>query len=200
MRVGLYFGSFNPIHTGHLGLANYLLNNGLTDELWFVVSPHNPLKNEVDLLDEKERLAMVQLAVAKQKGLRASDVEFQLPRPSYTIDTLRCLSKQYSQHSFSLLIGSDNALLFNQWKEYKSILADYEIRVYPREEFCFANIAKEYPQMQLLEEAPRYNVSSTEIRRLLKKGKNPGKMLTDEVYAYILKNRLYEAYASTKKD
>lgn len=199
MRVGLYFGSFNPIHTGHLGLASYMLNNGLTDELWFVVSPRNPLKNEADLLDEKKRLAMVQLAVAKQKGLRASDVEFQLPRPSYTIDTLRCLSKQYPRHSFSLLIGGDNALLFKQWKEYKSILADYEIWVYPREGFCFANIEKEYPQMHLLE-APHYNMSSTEIRRLLKEGKNPGKMLTDEVYAYILKNRLYQTSAPIKKD
>jgi nicotinate-nucleotide adenylyltransferase len=190
MNIGLYFGSFNPVHTGHLGLAGRLLDDSLVDELWFVLSPCNPLKKQADLLDEHIRLKMLELAIGSHPKMKASDVEFDMPLPSYTIDTLRLLSKQYQEHKFSLLIGSDNALAFDKWKDYRAILSAYPVWVYPRRGYDFQLVAEKYPQMQLLP-TPYYDVSSTEIRKRIAQKKDAGKWLHPSVYQFISENGLY---------
>ena len=190
MRIGIYSGSFNPIHLGHQQLAQYLIENKLVDEVWFVVSPCNPLKNQEDLIDEYIRLEMVVLAIREQHGLKASDIEFTMPIPSYSIDTLHELSSQYPDFQFNLIIGSDNALVFNQWKEYEKLLTEYPVLVYPRSGHDFAEVAQKYPQMQLLD-SPYYDISSTQIRDLIAQKKDVTKWLHPSVYQIIKDNCLY---------
>ena len=188
--VGLYFGSFNPIHLGHLQLAEYLTDNALVDEVWLVVSPCNPLKKQAELLDEHIRLQMVEMSIAHNPRLKASDVEFDLPVPSYTIDTLRFLSSNYPQHNFSLLIGSDNALLFDRWKDYRVISENYRVFVYPRRDYDFNSVADIYPQMQLLP-TPYYDISSSEIRQALAQKKDVNQWLHPDVLKLIESKELY---------
>ncbi|MCL1868561.1 MAG: nicotinate (nicotinamide) nucleotide adenylyltransferase [Paludibacter sp.] len=168
-KTALYFGSFNPIHNGHLGLANYLINNNLSDEVWFVVSPRNPLKNEQELIDEHLRIDMARLAIDGNNCLQTSDIEFDMPKPSFTVDTLKKLQQKFPDVNFSLLIGSDNALVFDKWKDFKAILQMVEILVYPRENFDFKQVKENFPQMKYLEFAPQYKISSTQIRNEIKK-------------------------------
>ena len=190
-RIGIYSGSFNPIHLGHQLLAEYLIDNKLVDEVWFVVSPCNPLKNQEDLIDEYIRLEMVVFAIRDQHGLKASDIEFTMPIPSYSIDTLHELSSQYPNFQFNLIIGSDNALVFDQWKEYKELLNEYPVLVYPRSGHDFAEVAHKYPQMQLLD-SPYYDISSTQIRELIAQKKDVTKWLHPSVYQIIVDNNLYQ--------
>ena len=190
MHVGLYFGSFNPIHLGHLQLAEYLTNNALVDEVWLIVSPCNPLKNQTELLDEHIRLQMVELSIAHNPRLKVSDVEFNLPVPSYTIDTLRFFFSNYSQHSFSLLIGSDNALLFDHWRDYRAILTNCPVFVYPRRGYDFNSVATIYPQMQLLS-TPYYDISSSEIRAAIAQKKDVSRWLHSDVLKFIEEKELY---------
>jgi len=190
MKVGLYFGSFNPVHTGHLNLANYLVDNRIVDETWFVVSPCNPLKQHVDLLDENIRLEILNLAIAGNPKLKVSNIEFSMPVPSYTVDTLEKLSSLYPDVQFYLIIGSDNALVFNRWKNYRKILEHYPILVYPRPGYDFRPVEKNYPQMKLLS-TPDYDISSTEIRKAIAKKEDIAKWLHPAVYRYILDNKLY---------
>jgi nicotinate-nucleotide adenylyltransferase len=190
MRIGIYSGSFNPIHLGHQQLAGYLIDNKLVDEVWFVISPCNPLKKQEDLIDEYIRLEMVVFAIRDQHGLKASDLEFTMPIPSYSIDTLHELSNQYPDFQFTLIIGSDNALVFDQWKEYEKILVEYPILVYPRSGHDFALVAEKYPQMHLLD-TPYYNISSTEIRELIAQKKDVSNWLHPSVYQIIKDNSLY---------
>lgn len=168
MRILLYFGSFNPIHYGHLRLAEYVLNNGDIDELWFVLSLHNPLKSPADLWPEQRRLSLVRQAIDGKNGLKACDVEFSLPKPNYTINTLRHLSAQYPQHTFSILIGEDNYNIFDRWRDWQDIIRNWHIYVYPRE--GTSSDRNRFPQMQWLDQAPHFNISSTEIRQRLSKG------------------------------
>ena len=190
MHIGLYFGSFNPIHLGHLQLAEYLTDNALVDEVWLVVSPCNPLKKQTDLLDEHIRLQIAELSIAHNSRLKVSDVEFNLPVPSYTIDTLHFLSENYPQHNFSLLIGSDNALLFDRWKDYRAILADYPVFVYPRKGYDFNTVADIYPQMRLLS-TPYYDISSSEIRADIAQKKDVSQWLHPDVLKFIEQKKLY---------
>ena len=132
MKIGLYFGSFNPVHNGHLQIAETILAKSDLKKIWFVVSPQNPLKKKNDLLNQKDRLQMVKLALKGNKNFSASDVEFHLPVPSYTIDTLSFLAKKFPQHTFSVIIGSDNLSKIHLWKNYETLLNDYEIFVYCR--------------------------------------------------------------------
>lgn len=132
MNIGIFSGSFNPIHIGHLALANYLCEYGDLDEVWFMVTPHNPLKEENELMDDKLRLKLVQLATEGYPKFRASDFEFHLPRPSYTVHTLDALKRTYPQHTFHLVIGSDNWRLFHRWYESERIIAENHLLVYPR--------------------------------------------------------------------
>jgi nicotinate-nucleotide adenylyltransferase len=191
-KTGLFFGSFNPIHIGHLILANYILENSDMDELWFVVSPQNPFKEKKSLLKDHNRLDMVQLAVKNYSKMRASNVEFSLPTPSYTIDTLTHLKEKYPDHSFSLIMGEDNLAGLKKWKNSDLLVQNHHIIVYPR---VFANKTseKEYFQHENISviKAPVIELSATEIWMMIKEGKNVRPMLPPEVFEYLDGSNFY---------
>lgn len=189
--IGLFFGSFNPIHLGHTNLAEYIFRFSGVDEIWFIVSPRNPLKEQSELIDENLRLKMLQLATGDKDYLVASDIEFDLPKPSYTIKTLKTLSEIFPEDDFILLIGSDNMQIFDQWKDYQTILDDYSVLVYPREGYPYEEYEEMYPEMQILEEAPFFDVSSTQIRELIKNNQDVSHWLHADVYQFIKENNLY---------
>ncbi len=173
-RIGIYGGSFNPVHFGHIGLAKWITENSDLDELWFLVSPNNPLKSVQSLAPEEERLAAVQQAIQDIPRLKASDFEFTLPRPSYTANTLRALQQAYPDYEFTLIIGEDNLSIFHQWREYEFILANFRLFVYPRHAKG-PNNAVDIPSkeqwsnipvkdLRFLSGAPYFDISSTEIR------------------------------------
>ena len=189
--IGLFFGSFNPIHLGHTNLAEYIFRFSGVDEIWFIVSPRNPLKEQSELIDENLRLKMLQLATGDKDYLVASDIEFDLPKPSYTIKTLNTLSEIFPEDDFILLIGSDNMQIFDQWKDYQTILDDYSVLVYPREGYPYEEYEERYPEMQILEEAPFFDISSTQIRELIKNNQDVSHWLHADVYQFIKENNLY---------
>ena len=167
MKIGIYGGSFNPIHFGHIGLAKWVLENTDLDELWLMVSPNNPLKDKNILADEHERLVAAKEAIKDIPGLVASDFEFALPRPNYTANTLRALAQAYPKHEFTLIIGEDNLSIFDKWREYQYILANYRIFVNPRH----GNSPYTLPHakdLRVLTDAPYFDISSTELRQKLK--------------------------------
>ena len=164
MKIGIFSGSFNPIHLGHTRLAAFIRQQAGLDEVWLMVSPNNPLKAASGLMDEKLRYHLAQLATAELEGIRPSDFELHLPRPSYTINTLEQLTAAYPQHQFSLIIGSDNMAIFHKWKDWQRILALYPIIVYPREGDDLAALKQKYPMMHVIDNAPLLNISATEIR------------------------------------
>ena len=162
-KIGIYGGSFNPVHWGHVGLAEWIVAHTDLDEVWLMVTPNNPLKDPKILADEQVRLGQVRAAIAGKKGLVASDFEFHLPRPTYTAETLRVLRAAYPEHDFTLIIGEDNLAIFDKWREYDYILANYRVFVYPRKG-C-PSVEKDYgDNVHILREAPLYDISSTEIR------------------------------------
>jgi len=182
-EIVLFFGSFNPIHNGHLAIANYITEFCDISELWFVVTPQNPLKPASTLLDDRNRQHMVQLAIDQYPKFKVSDIEFYLPKPNYTINTLTYLSEKYPKKKFSLLIGGDNLESFHKWKNYRKILDDYKLYVYKRpgaevREFENSNI-------QVLD-APQMEISSSLIREAINEGKDIRYFLPDKVYKYIL--------------
>jgi len=191
-KIGLFFGSFNPIHIGHLILANYILENTDMQELWFVVSPQNPFKDKKSLLKDHNRLDMVQLAIKNYPKMRASNVEFSLPVPSYTIDTLTYLNEKYPDHSFSLIMGEDNLKSLHKWKNYELLLEKYHVIVYPR---IFGEEKKDdYLQHENISliNAPIIELSATEIRNMIKSGKNTRPMLPPEVFEYLDGSSFYK--------
>jgi nicotinate-nucleotide adenylyltransferase len=169
MKIGLFFGSFNPIHTGHLIIASHILNETKLDKIWFVVSPVNPFKINSDLLDEGARLFLVNTAIQNDERIAASDVEFQLSKPSFTINTLLFLKDAHPDHQFSIIMGSDNFRDLDKWKDYEDIISNYKILVYLRTGFEVKN--KFNADAEVLN-APILDISSTEIRRLIEKGKS----------------------------
>ena len=187
-KIGIYSGSFNPIHFGHIKLAKSLITNKLVDEVWLVVSPQNPLKKQDDLADDGLRLQMAKIAFAKSPKISVSNVEFALPKPSYTIDTLNFLQAQHSQNQFFLLIGADNVAVFDKWKNYSEILEKFNVLCYPRENF--PQKSDKFPQITFIS-APLINISSTEIRNRLKNNLPCGKLLPKNVLEFIKKNRVY---------
>jgi nicotinate-nucleotide adenylyltransferase len=189
-RIGIFSGSFNPIHRGHVWLGEYLIEKQLVDEVWFVVSPCNPLKNQSDLLDEYIRMDMVILAIRNHPRFKASDIEFTMPIPSYSIDTLHELTLLHPDCGFKLIIGSDNALVFDQWKDYRQLLNEYPVLVYPRTGSDFDEVAAVYPQMQLLS-SPLFDISSTQIRESIAAGTDVSAWLHPAVWHYISENKLY---------
>lgn len=191
MNIALFFGSFNPVHIGHTKLGEYLIENKLADEVWYVVSPCNPLKNQSDLIDEYLRLDMLYYAIKEKPGFKACDIEFTMPIPSYTIDTLHKLSADLPEHHFTLMIGSDNALVFDQWKNYAELLQKYDILVYPRNGYEFSKVADLYPQMRLIN-TPIYDISSTEIRDSIAQKKDITNWLHPSVFEFIIENELYK--------
>jgi len=192
-KIGLFFGSFNPIHIGHLILANYILENSDMDELWFVVSPQNPFKDKKSLLTDHNRLDMVQLAVKNYPKMRASNVEFSLPKPSYTIDTLTYLKEKYPNYSFALIMGEDNLDSLPKWKNAEKLMSDYQIIVYPRT-FEGEKKDSEYLQHENISmvNAPIIELSATEIRNIIKEGKNVRPMLPPEVFEYLDGSSFYK--------
>jgi len=189
-RIGIYSGSFNPIHVGHQKLAEYLIDNKLVDEVWFVVSPCNPLKEREDVIDEYIRLEMLLMAIRYQPLFKASDIEFTMPVPSYSIDTLHELTSHYPDFQFTLIIGSDNALVFDQWKNYTQLLNEYPVLVYPRHGYDFELVKGLYPQMQLLQ-SPFFDISSTQIREFIAQKKDVSQWLHPSVCQFIIENNLY---------
>jgi nicotinate-nucleotide adenylyltransferase len=187
MKIGLYFGSFNPIHVGHLIIASFIANNTDVDHVWFVVSPQNPLKKSSTLLNEYHRLHLVQLAIEDDDQLKISDVEFKLPRPSYTIDTLTYLTEKYSGHSFSVIMGSDSMQNISRWKNYELLLNNYSFYIYQRPGFVVDKLSE---KIQILD-APLLEISSTEIRKLLKADKSIRYLVPDKVRIEIEKAGYY---------
>ena len=195
-KIGLYFGTFNPIHVGHLIIANYLANNSDLNEIWFVVSPHNPLKDKNNLLEDHHRLAMVQRAVEGNVKLKASSIEFDLPKPSYTVFTLQALKEKYTGTKFSLILGEDNLRTLHKWKNYEYILENHELYIYPRvhtstEELNETNDFAKHKNVHLVN-APVMNISSTLIRDSIKNKKDVRYLLTEPVYKYLDEMNFYK--------
>lgn len=187
----LYFGSFNPIHNGHISIAEYMLGHGFCEELWLIVSPHNPLKEQEGLVGEQDRLEMARIAISESKccdRIKVSDVEFFLPRPSYTIDTLAVLEAQNNDRKFSILIGSDNVDNLDQWKNYERLMCNYKLWAYPRDG---AIATKFTDRVTMLSDAPRWSYSSTEVRRALTDGDDCSQMISGRVLNYIKEKKLW---------
>ncbi len=190
MRVGVFGGSFNPIHNGHIGLAKWFVDKDFVDEVWLMVSPQNPLKNFAGLQSEEERLYLAQLATEGVEGVRASDFEFSLPRPSYTWRTLMELKRAYPNETFSLIIGADNWTLFSKWKNYLQILESFRILIYPRENYQVEH--ESLPDsVTYVSNAPQYPYSSTEIRESLQAGGDVADKIPLEVLNEIRNKRLF---------
>ena len=189
-KIGIYSGSFNPIHHGHVMLANYLVEFSDLDELWFVVTPQNPLKKKADLLDDDERLKMVQLAIGDDPRFVVSDIEMHLPTPSYTINTLTALSKQYPDSQFVFICGMDSLQNLKNWREYQKILDNYELLVFPREGYDGGELAG-YPSVTILK-TPILEISSTFIRQCIKEGRDVRHFMPEQAFLYMKQNHFYE--------
>ena len=204
MKIGLYFGTFNPIHVGHLVIANYMAEFTDLEQIWLVVTPHNPLKDKSTLLNDRHRFNMVQEAILDNTKLKASDVEFKLPKPSYTITTLTYLQEKYSKHEFSLIMGEDNLRTFHKWYNHEVILEKHKLYVYPRvltmqEEHEVKTIAhdllndyRSHKNVIICDDAPVMKVSSSFIRDAIKNGKDVRYLLTEPVYKYIDEMNFYK--------
>lgn len=192
MKVGLYFGTFNPIHVGHLIIANHLAENSDLDEIWMVVTPHNPLKKKAGLLEDYHRLHMIHLAADSYPKIKPSDIEFKLPQPNYTINTLIHLKEKYPKYEFSLIMGEDNLKSLKKWKNYEVIVNDYHLYVYPRisEEIVPEEFVN-HPNIHKVD-APIVELSSTFIRNAIKEGKNIRPMIDTKVWEYIDHNLFYK--------
>jgi nicotinate-nucleotide adenylyltransferase len=189
MKTGLFFGSFNPVHMGHLMIANYMIEFTDLQQIWFVVSPQNPLKKRHSLLDDYERLIMLEQAIEGDPRFGICDVEFRMPKPSYTIDTLTYLSESHPKHEFVLIMGSDGLMTFTKWKNFKIIEENYQRYVYPRPGF---EVKPEKHQNVILVHAPQIEISSTFIRHAIRDERNIQYFLPSKVYQYILKMHFYE--------
>ena len=190
MKTGLFFGSFNPIHVGHMVLANYMLEYTDLEKIWFVVSPQNPFKKKESLLDEKQRLHMVSLAIGDNNKLKASDIEFKLPQPSYTTNTLTYLNEKYPHNEFALIMGLDNLESFKKWKNYEQILKHHDIYVYPRLNSKGGDLTT-HPRVKV-NNAPLVEISSTDIRKAIKEKKDVRYFVPEPVWNYIREMHFYK--------
>lgn len=189
-KIGIYSGSFNPIHHGHVMLANYLVEFSDLDALWFVVTPQNPLKKKDDLLDDDERLKMVQLAVGDDPRFCVSDIEMHLPTPSFTINTLTVLSEQYPDCQFVFICGMDSLQNLKRWREYQKILDNYEILVFPREGYDGGELL-DCPSVTVLK-TPVLEISSSFIRQCIKEGRDVRHFMPEKAFLYMKENHFYE--------
>ena len=192
MKIALFFGSFNPIHIGHLILANYIVEHTNLDELWFVVSPQNPLKSKKSLLHDHDRYDMVEMAIKNYPKMRVSDIEFSMPKPSYTIDSLTYLRERYPEYTFGLIMGEDNLVSLPKWKNYETLIKNHQIIVYPRV------LSQDTDKVTISHEiickinAPIIELSATEIRKMIREKKNVRPMLPPEVFEYIDMKGFYQ--------
>lgn len=191
-KIGLYFGSFNPIHVGHLAIANHMVEFSDLDEVWFIITPHNPHKKKKTLLDDIHRLAMVRIAVEEYPKLQASTIEFDLPQPNYTVNTLAHLEEKYPEQHFCLIMGEDNLKSLHKWKNYEVLLERYQIYVYPR----IGEAVKLHPSISSSTSitkvaAPIMEISSTFIRKAIKEKKNIRPLLPQNVWEYLDEMNFY---------
>ena len=190
MKIGLFFGSFNPIHIGHLAIANYFAEFTDMHQVWFVVSPQNPFKEKASLLAEHHRLALVNEAIAYDNRFKASDIEFNMPKPSYTIDTLTYLNEKYPKHEFVLIMGADNIKSFHKWKNSKEILKQHQIYVYPRPNIDIS-VLEENDRI-IITKAPIIEISSSFIRNAIKDKKDIRYFLHPDVFKYLDEMNFYK--------
>jgi nicotinate-nucleotide adenylyltransferase len=188
VKTGLFFGSFNPVHIGHLAIANYMVEFTDLQQVWFVISAQNPLKKKAGLLEDYHRLALVREAIDGDNRFRACDVEFKMPKPSYTIDTLTYLREQYPDREFAIIMGSDGLATFNKWKNYKEIIKTTARYIYPRPGFELLNNEENC----IFARAPLLEISSTFVRESIKKKKDVRYFLHDKVYKYLTEMHFYE--------
>lgn len=190
MKVGLFFGSFNPVHVGHMVLANYFLEYTDLKEIWFVVSPQNPFKNKQSLLNERDRLELVNLAIGDNSKMKSCDIEFALPQPSYTINTLIYLKEKFPKKNFALIMGSDNLKNFHKWKNADEILNNFELYVYPRKDYE-TSAYDGNPKVKMVP-APEMNISSTDIRKGIKAKKDLRYFVPEKAWNYIEEMHFYK--------
>lgn len=189
MHIGLFFGSFNPIHIGHLIVANHVIEHTEIDKLWFVVSPHNPLKDSNSLLNEYDRLHLVRLGIEDNTKFRASNIEFKLSKPSYTIDTLTYLSEQFPLEKFSIIMGGDSFQNIHRWKNYEVLLKNYPVIIYNRPGF---EVKETYGADITTVDAPLLDISATFIRKQVRAGKSIKYLVPDSVEEYIVANNYFK--------
>lgn len=189
MKIGLFFGSFNPIHVGHLIIANTMATTTDLEQVWFVVSPQNPFKKTKSLLHEFDRLDMVERAIADNSRLKVTDIEFSMPRPSYTIDTLRKLQEKFPQHTFTLIMGEDNLEQFANWKAHEEILNGFGLYVYPRPNSPITTF-RDHPNVRLVQ-APLLDISATFIRESIRANRSIRYMVPDIVEEMIERKKFY---------
>ena len=191
MKIGLFFGSFNPLHVGHLIIANHFVENSDLESVWFVVTPQNPHKNKKTLLEDHHRLSMVRIAVEEYPKLEASDIEFGLPQPNYTVNTLIHITEKYPQHKFSLIMGEDNLNSFHKWKNHDVILENHDIYIYPRlTDKKITDAFKDHPKIHKVA-APIVQISATAIRNAIKEGKEIRPLLPANVWEYLDEMNFY---------
>jgi nicotinate-nucleotide adenylyltransferase len=190
-KTGLFFGSFNPIHVGHLIIANYMVEHTDLDEVWFVISPHSPFKEKSSLLADHHRYALVNIAVEDNPKLWASNIEFDLPQPSYTAHTLSFLEEKYPMKKFALIMGEDNIVHLHKWRNYTHILDNFPIYVYPRPNTLPSEIVS-HPSVHLVKNVPMMEISSSSIRQDIQQGKDVRYLLVDSVYNYMKDMHFYE--------
>jgi nicotinate-nucleotide adenylyltransferase len=190
MKVGLFFGSFNPIHNGHLIIANHILNETRLNKVWFVISPQNPFKESHSLLNSYDRLHLVNKAIESDNRMKASDIEFNLPKPSYTSDTLAYLNEKYPDHEFSIIIGSDSFQNLSKWKNFEYIINNYQIIIYNRPGFEVTNTLG--AKVELMD-APLLEISATYIRELVKKNKSIKYLVPESIEQEIQHNRFFQS-------
>ncbi len=189
MKIGLFFGSFNPVHTGHMIIANHVAQWSDLDQVWMVVTPQNPFKKRSNLASDYDRLHMVFLAIGDNPMLRPSDIEFSLPKPSYTVDTLAHLTDKYPHHTFTLIMGGDNLASLHKWKNYEVILQNHEILVYKRPDYDLGDL--QYHARITVVEAPLMEISSSFIRESIQQDKSVQYLVPDEVWKYLDANPIY---------
>ena len=188
--VGLFFGSFNPVHVGHMIIANHMVQYASLDEVWMIVSPQNPFKTKASLANDRERLHMINLAIGDNVSLKGSDIEFNLPIPSYTIDTLTVLREKYPHHDFSLIMGGDNVPTLPKWKNYEKLLEENNILVFARPGYDLGPLA-EHDHIHIVEGTPLLDISASFIRQSIREGKSVQYLVPDAVFEYIDGSSLY---------
>ena len=189
MKIGLFFGSFNPMHTGHKVIASYMVEFSDLDKVMFVVSPQNPFKNKISLLDQYQRLMIIRMEIEDNPKLQVTDIEFSMPQPSYTIDTLVRLKEENPNNEYALIMGADNLQRFNKWKNYQQILDCYSIYVFPRPGY---QINKSYKNIYVVNDVPEMAISASFIRKSIKQGRDVSYLMPEKAWQYIDEMNLYK--------